>query len=259
MAKNNAGTDTTQLGAAAVAVATTAQANVEQKQPETNSAATDAANYPHTGDKEPVGLSTDQPPKEGDVEQIGTDVGLNEGPSGDDKDAAQKDPAAAAPSEPAPAATAPADKPEEKVEQLRLARSSTFASMAEDLARYVESMGRNQVQTTASAAAWQKRLYNAYTNAFMLEGMEFNDAMAMFIEAFKTNPNGCFDGTMLNRAMSHLPLAQPKLRLFSHFNHLFSKAAEIGAKAAGREVDLNAIAKELPTEQGRQFLLAYFR
>lgn len=256
MAKNNAGTSPAQLGADAVAAATAVQGTAEQKQPETTTN-TDTENYPHTGDKEPVGLVTGQPPKEGDVEQIGTDVGLNESPAGE-----VKDPAPAAPSEPAPAPAAPAaqdDKPEGKVEQLRLARSSTFASMADDLLRYTENMGRNQVQTSASAAAWQKRLYNAYTNAFLLEGMEFNDAMAMFIEAFKTNPNGCFDGTMLNRAMSHLPLAQPKLRLFSHFNHLFSKAAEIGAKAAGREVDLNAIAKELPTEQGRQFLLAYFR
>lgn len=258
MAKNPT-TTTTQLGAAAVAVATAGQETIEQKQPATNSAATDAANYPHTDDKEPVGLSTDQPPKEGDVEQIGTDVGLNENPAGDEKDEAPKDPQPAAPSELAPAPAGASEEPKEKVEQLRLARSSTFASMADDLVRYVENMGRNQMQTTASAAAWQKRLYNVYTNAFMLEGMEFNDAMAMIIEAFKTNPNSCFDGTMLNRAMSHLPLAQPKLRLFSHFNHLFSKAAEIGAKAAGREVDLNAIAKELPTEQGRQFLLAYFR
>lgn len=251
MAKNPT-TAPTQLGAAAVTATTAVQETVEQKQPE--STTTDTENYPHTGDKEQVGLVAGQPPKEGDVEQIGTDVGLNESPAGE-----VKDPAPAAPSEAAPAPAPKEDKPEEKVEQLRLARSSTFASMQEDLVRYTENMGRNQIQTSASAAAWQKRLYNAYTNAFMLEGMEFNDAMAMFIEAFKTNPNGCFDGTMLNRAMSHLPLAQPKLRLFSHFNHLFSKAAEIGAKAAGREVDLNAIAKELPTEQGRQFLLAYFR
>lgn len=254
MAKNNAGTSPAQLGADAVAAVTAVQGTAEQKQPETTTTNTDTENYPHTGDKEPVGLVVGQPPKEGDVEQIGTDVGLNESPAGE-----VNDPAPAAPSEPAPAPATQDDKPEDKVEQLRLARSSTFASMADDLLRYTENMGRNQVQTSASAAAWQKRLYNAYTNAFMLEGMEFNDAMAMFIEAFKTNPNGCFDGTMLNRAMSHLPLAQPKLRLFSHFNHLFSKAAEIGAKAAGREVDLNAIAKELPTEQGRQFLLAYFR
>lgn len=254
MAKNNAGTSPAQLGADAVAAVTAVQGTAEQKQPETTATNTDTENYPHTGDKEPVGLVVGQPPKEGDVEQIGTDVGLNESPAGE-----VNDPAPAAPSEPAPAPATQDDKPEDKVEQLRLARSSTFASMADDLLRYTENMGRNQVQTSASAAAWQKRLYNAYTNAFMLEGMEFNDAMAMFIEAFKTNPNGCFDGTMLNRAMSHLPLAQPKLRLFSHFNHLFSKAAEIGAKAAGREVDLNAIAKELPTEQGRQFLLAYFR
>lgn len=254
MAKNNAGTSPAQLGADAVAAVTAVQGTAEQKQPETTTTNTDTENYPHTGDKEPVGLVVGQPPKEGDVEQIGTDVGLNESPAGE-----VNDPAPAAPSEPAPAPATQDDKSEDKVEQLRLARSSTFASMADDLLRYTENMGRNQVQTSASAAAWQKRLYNAYTNAFMLEGMEFNDAMAMFIEAFKTNPNGCFDGTMLNRAMSHLPLAQPKLRLFSHFNHLFSKAAEIGAKAAGREVDLNAIAKELPTEQGRQFLLAYFR
>lgn len=252
MAKNNAGTTTTQLGAAAVD-ATAAVKETAEQQPvtETTTTATGAL---------PAGQGIEQPPKEGDVEQIGTDVGLNESPAAGEQVAAVKEPEPAPAPAPAPAAPAISEeKPEEKVVQLRLARSSTFASMAEDLARYTENMGRNQVQTTATAAAWQKRLYNAYTNAFMLEGMEFNDAMAMFIEAFKVNPNGCFDGTMLNRAMSHLPLAQPKLRLFSHFNHLFSKAAEIGAKAAGREVDLNAIAKELPTEQGRQFLLAYFR
>lgn len=250
MAKNPT-TTAAQLGAAAVAVTTAGQETIAQKQPETNSAATDAANYPHTGDKEPVGLSTNQPPKEGDVEQIGTDVGLNDSPTGVSKPA--EGPEIKEESPPAPA------EAKEEVPQLRIACSAVFASMREDLIAYVDNMGRNQVQTTASAAAWQKRLYNAYTNAFSLEGAEFNDAMALFIEAFKANVNGCFDATMLNRAMSHVALSQPKLRLFSHFNHLFSKAGEIGPKAAGREVDLNAIAKELPTEQGRQFLLAYFR
>ena len=250
MAKNNAETTAAQLGAAAVTTTVAVQKAAEQKQPEPTPPATDTANSQQIGDKAPAG----QPPKEGDVEQIGTDVGLNESPAGD------KAPAPQEKEEVAPAPAASGDEGEKKeVVQLQLARSSTFASMASDIERYVENMGRNQMQTTASAAAWQKRLYNAYSNAFLLEGMEFNDAMALIIEAFKTNHNGCFDGTMLNRAMSHLPLAQPKLRLFSHFNHLFSKAAEIGPKNAGREVDLNAIAKELPTEQARQFLLAYFR
>lgn len=245
MAKNP--TTTAQLGAAATEATVAAKATpVEQKQPETDTAATDVANYPHTGDKEPVGLPTDKPLKEGDADQIGTDINLNESPAGDPKpDEVQE--------------KKDEEEPKQEVAQLRISCSATFASMKEDLDGYVAAMGRTQPQTSESAAAYQKRLFNAYMSAFTLEGPEFNEAMGVFLEAFKANVNGCFDETMLNRAMSHIALSQPKLRLFSHFNHLFSTAAAVGAKTAGREVDLNAIAKELPTEQGRQFLLAYFR
>ena len=233
MAKNSQPSAAELAAAAAAAAAATAAATETKQEPV-------------------VEEKTSEPPvKEGDVAQVGTDKDL----SGDTKEPTVET------KEPAPApAPAPTPAPEaEKVEQVKMVESTVLSVIRAELAAYSEAMGKTQMQTAASAAAWQKRLYNTYMDAFKLSGPEFSVAINLFIETIKANETGAFSETLLNRALSHLALPAVKLRMFSHFNHLFTKAAEIGAKNAGREVDLNHIAKELVDEQSRQFLLAFFR
>lgn len=137
--------------------------------------------------------------------------------------------------------------------------SPLLRAIRSELETYAASMGSAVPQTQMSVATIQHRLFNTYMKIFKLEAPEFKKAMDLVIDHFKTNATGAFGPERVFRGAESINLPQQNRQLFFHLNHLFIKAGEVGAAAAGRETDLPGLAKNLQGEQAQQWLLQYFR
>lgn len=157
---------------------------------------------------------------------------------------------------PAPVESPVATPAEATVEALG---SPLLRAIRSELETYAASMGSAVPQTQLSVATIQHRLFNTYMKIFKLEAPEFKKAMDLVIDHFKTNSTGAFGPERVFRGAESINLPQQNRQLFFHLNHLFIKAGEVGAAAAGRETDLPGLAKNLQGEQAQQWLLQYFR
>lgn len=223
---------------------------------------------------QPQQTTAPAPTKEAPVETVGAELSLNteaetqaaaiaaaeaEAAAKAEAEALAAQEAEAAAKAAAAAAATPAPVAAPAVEQLKVQESTTFVLLREELAAYAAGMGRSVPQTGETAAKWQKRLYGVYSALFNLGGYEFRNATSLLIETFRANESGAFSEAMVNRGIAFLALPPAKVRMFSHLNHLFTVASDVGPKRAGKELDLTVITKELPSEEARQFVLQYFR